>query len=163
MHVEVVFAWGRRLHACMLALTAIHHAGYPGGLRERTAVDQWERDPTKILRDAVKGMLPKNKTQIYRLEKLKIFPEAQHPFTDFDLVPYLPRNKPIKIPKVGWPLPEGMEPVNPEKYEFRKRVSLGGKSKSVKLNFTDLMTDAEKEAWAAQQQLLFSKQPSSSG
>ena len=60
--------------------------GFPGGLKERSAIDQWDRDPTKILKDAVKGMLPKNKMQIYRMEKLKIFPEAEHPFTDFDLV-----------------------------------------------------------------------------
>jgi ribosomal protein L13 len=33
-------------------------------LKERTAVEQWDRDPNKILRDAVKGMLPKNKTQV---------------------------------------------------------------------------------------------------
>lgn len=37
------------------------------------AVDQWERDPTRILRDAVEGMLPKNKTQVYRMEKLKVW------------------------------------------------------------------------------------------
>ncbi len=67
-------------------MRAAHRTGYPGGLKERTAIEQWDREPTKILRDAVKGMLPKNKTQIYRLEKLKIFPEAEHPFTDFDLV-----------------------------------------------------------------------------
>lgn len=62
------------------------HSGYPGGLKERTAIDQWDRDPTKILKDAVKGMLPKNKMQVHRMEKLKIFPEAEHPFTDFNLV-----------------------------------------------------------------------------
>ena len=68
-----------------------HFVGLPGGLKERTAIDQWDRDPTKILKDAVKGMLPKNKTQVYRLEKLKIFPEAEHPFTDFDLVSCSPK------------------------------------------------------------------------
>ena len=36
------------------------HTGYPGGLKERTVKDQWERDPTQILRRAVSGMLPKN-------------------------------------------------------------------------------------------------------
>jgi hypothetical protein len=61
-------------------------SGFPGGLKERKAIDQWDRDPTKILKDAVKGMLPKNKTQVYRMEKLKVFPERDHPFTDFDLV-----------------------------------------------------------------------------
>eukprot|EP00955_Chlamydomonas_euryale_P083237 363818-Chlamydomonas_euryale.AAC.6 len=45
-------------------------AGLPGGLKERAAVDQWDREPTKILRDAVKGMLPKNKTQVRMLGTL---------------------------------------------------------------------------------------------
>ena len=36
------------------------HTGYPGGLKQRTVREQWERDPTEILRKAVSGMLPKN-------------------------------------------------------------------------------------------------------
>ena len=36
------------------------HTGYPGGLKERTARDQFERKPDFILREAVLGMLPKN-------------------------------------------------------------------------------------------------------
>ena len=34
---------------------------YPGGLKERAAKDQHERDPVKVLYNAVYGMLPKNK------------------------------------------------------------------------------------------------------
>lgn len=34
---------------------------YPGGLKERSAELQFEKDPTEILRKAVYGMLPKNK------------------------------------------------------------------------------------------------------
>ena len=34
---------------------------YPGGLKERAAKDQHQKDPVKVLYDAVYGMLPKNK------------------------------------------------------------------------------------------------------
>ena len=37
------------------------HSGYPGGLRERTLREQLDRQPTEVLRKAVKGMLPRNK------------------------------------------------------------------------------------------------------
>ena len=36
------------------------HTGYPGGLKERTAKQQFERQPEWVLREAVLGMLPKN-------------------------------------------------------------------------------------------------------
>ena len=36
------------------------HTGYPGGLKERTAKDQFQRRPAAILEEAVSGMLPKN-------------------------------------------------------------------------------------------------------
>src|SRR5215469_12169186 len=36
------------------------HSGYPGGLKETTFEKQQEKDPTKIIEIAVKGMLPKN-------------------------------------------------------------------------------------------------------
>ena len=36
------------------------HTGYPGGLKERTAKEMYEKKPDAILREAVLGMLPKN-------------------------------------------------------------------------------------------------------
>lgn len=36
------------------------HTGYPGGLKERTARQMFEKKPDAILREAVLGMLPKN-------------------------------------------------------------------------------------------------------
>ena len=35
--------------------------GWPGGLRNVSAIDLWKRKPEAILRNAVKRMLPKNK------------------------------------------------------------------------------------------------------
>ena len=57
------------------------HTGYPGGLRERTAKDQLTKQPTKVLRHAVLGMLSRNKLRHgYQEKRLYIFPGEDHPF-----------------------------------------------------------------------------------
>jgi len=55
-----------------------HHSGHPGGLRERTMQEQMDRDPTKVLEHAVRGMLPVNKLRDDRLARLKIYAGAEH-------------------------------------------------------------------------------------
>ena len=55
-----------------------HHSGFPGGLRELKLEEVIAKDPTLAVREAVKGMLPKNKLQAARLERLRIFAEAEH-------------------------------------------------------------------------------------
>ena len=55
------------------------HSGYPGGLRERTLQEQLNRQPTEVLRKAVKGMLPRNKLGAAQLTKLKIYAGPEHP------------------------------------------------------------------------------------
>jgi len=37
----------------------IRHTGYPGGQRSLTATEMFEKDPTRLVEKAVKGMLPK--------------------------------------------------------------------------------------------------------
>jgi large subunit ribosomal protein L13 len=51
---------------------------YPG-LRSETAAKRFERDPTSILTEAVRRMLPKNKLAYKRLTKLKVYVGDQHP------------------------------------------------------------------------------------
>ncbi|KAF5833798.1 hypothetical protein DUNSADRAFT_9745 [Dunaliella salina] len=92
---------------------------YPGGLKSRTADKLWEKDPTEILRKAVNGMLPKNKLRTYRLDKLKIFPEAQHPFEGLEMVPYVPKPRITSAPEISWPLPDGFTPMNAERFAVR--------------------------------------------
>ena len=41
--------------------TYIRHTGYPGGQRSLTAIEMFDKDPTRLIEKAVKGMLPKNK------------------------------------------------------------------------------------------------------
>ena len=55
------------------------HSGYPGGLRERTLREQLQRQPTEVLRKAVKGMLPRNRLARHQLTKLKIYAGPEHP------------------------------------------------------------------------------------
>ena len=55
------------------------HSGYPGGLRSRPLREQLERQPTEVLRKAVKGMLPRNKLGRAQLTKLKIYAGPGHP------------------------------------------------------------------------------------
>lgn len=54
------------------------HSGYVGGLKERTAKEQLDRQPTKVLMAAVKGMLPKNSLGRKQLTKLKVFAGTEH-------------------------------------------------------------------------------------
>jgi len=58
------------------------HSGYPGGFREISFAKQMEKDPRKIIRHAVAGMLPKNKLRDKRLARLKIFVNAEHSYKD---------------------------------------------------------------------------------
>jgi large subunit ribosomal protein L13 len=55
------------------------HSGYPGGLRSRTLRQQLERQPTEVLRKAVKGMLPRNRLGRAQLTKLRIYAGPEHP------------------------------------------------------------------------------------
>ena len=55
------------------------HSGYPGGLRSRTLREQLDRQPTEVLRKAVKGMLPRNRLSRTQINKLKIYAGSEHP------------------------------------------------------------------------------------
>jgi len=48
------------------------YSGYPGGLKKTPLKKIFKKDPTKILRMAVWGMLPKNKLRVKMIKRLKI-------------------------------------------------------------------------------------------
>lgn len=54
------------------------HSGFPGGIKERSLKEQLERDSSKVIIEAVRGMLPKNKLVDDRLKRLKVFGGADH-------------------------------------------------------------------------------------
>jgi len=53
------------------------HSGYIGSLKEITYEKLFAKDPNKILRKAVYGMLPKNKLRAKMLKRLKLYKENQ--------------------------------------------------------------------------------------
>lgn len=57
------------------------HSGFPGGLTELKLEEVIEKDPSLAIREAVKGMLPKNKLAADRLARLRIFEGAEHAHT----------------------------------------------------------------------------------
>ncbi|MBQ5812418.1 50S ribosomal protein L13 [Candidatus Saccharibacteria bacterium] len=57
------------------------HSGYPGGLKELKLEEALEKDPTRVVSEAVKGMLPKNKLSAERLKRLRVFAGAEHAHT----------------------------------------------------------------------------------
>lgn len=106
---------------CAIAVSVA--AGYPGGLKEVTAKELWRRDPTEILRRTVHGMLPRNNLRDARMRKLRVFPGPDHPFRGVELVPWNMPPRRLQDKGLGWLLPEGFEPMNPEAYMSRMRGS----------------------------------------
>lgn len=54
------------------------HSGFPGGIKDATLKEVREKFPERIIQDAVKGMLPKNKLSPERMKRLKVFVGGEH-------------------------------------------------------------------------------------
>ncbi len=54
------------------------HSNYPGGLTETNLKFELEKDSTKVIYKAVRGMLPVNKLRDGRLARLKIYAGTEH-------------------------------------------------------------------------------------
>lgn len=61
------------------------HSGYIGGLKEITARKMLEKYPDRLIKYAVKGMLPKNKLRESMLKKLKVCVGSEHPYVNKEL------------------------------------------------------------------------------
>ncbi|ACV68027.1 50S ribosomal protein L13 [Desulfohalobium retbaense] len=55
------------------------HSGYPGGLKEASLREMLDTKPEKVIYEAVKGMLPKNRLGRAMLKKLKVYAGPEHP------------------------------------------------------------------------------------
>jgi large subunit ribosomal protein L13 len=55
------------------------YSAYPGGLKQETLETKLSKQPTYVVRHAVKGMLPKNKLGAKLLKKLKVYADENHP------------------------------------------------------------------------------------
>jgi large subunit ribosomal protein L13 len=79
-HVVVINAAGIRLTGKKLDQKVYRwHSGYPGGLKEVKARHLYKERPAKMVRDAILGMLPKNKLLSRRARKLKVYSGGEHP------------------------------------------------------------------------------------
>ncbi|MFG0327844.1 MAG: 50S ribosomal protein L13 [Phycisphaerales bacterium JB037] len=56
------------------------YTGYPGGLKTETFGALRQRRPEKLIEDAVKRMLPKNRLGRVMIKKLRVVPGAEHPY-----------------------------------------------------------------------------------
>lgn len=55
-----------------------HHTGFIGGLKEVSYKSMMEKHPERILKHAIKGMLPKNSLGRQMLKKLKVYVGPEH-------------------------------------------------------------------------------------
>jgi large subunit ribosomal protein L13 len=55
------------------------YSGYPGGLKSRTYGDLRKAQPDRLVADAVRRMLPKNRLGRQMLAKLKVYAGPDHP------------------------------------------------------------------------------------
>jgi large subunit ribosomal protein L13 len=55
------------------------HSGYPGGLRTESLEHLLARDPERVVRLAVRGMLPKTRLGRQQLKKLRVYAGPEHP------------------------------------------------------------------------------------
>lgn len=55
------------------------HSGYHGGLTERTMQQVMDSHPDRVIKQAVKGMLPRNSLGRKMLKRLKVYAGPDHP------------------------------------------------------------------------------------
>ncbi len=56
-----------------------HFTGYPSGRKEYKASFVRRKHPDRIIRQAVRGMMPKNRSARHMMTRLKVYPGAEHP------------------------------------------------------------------------------------
>jgi large subunit ribosomal protein L13 len=76
-HVVIINADKVRMTGNKLEQKVYHsHSGYPGGLKAVPVKRVRESRPEWVVREAVLGMLPKNKLQARRAKKLRVYRDA---------------------------------------------------------------------------------------
>ncbi|NLD61449.1 50S ribosomal protein L13 [Candidatus Sumerlaeota bacterium] len=74
LNADKVILTGRKLQQ----KTYSSHSGYPGGYKEATAQELFNRKPTEVLRHAIKGMLPKGTLGATMLTHVRIYTDDKH-------------------------------------------------------------------------------------
>lgn len=63
-----------------------YHSKYPGSMKEITFNEMITKKPEKVIKEAVKGMLPHNKLSDAIIKKLKVYCGKQHPHQAQDVI-----------------------------------------------------------------------------
>lgn len=58
------------------------YSGHPGGLKQKALWQMRKEKPDRVVRQAIYGMLPKNKLRDRLITRLYIYPETDHPYKD---------------------------------------------------------------------------------
>ncbi len=56
----------------------VRYTGYPGGQRSLTAQELLQRNPSRVIEKAIKGMLPKNKLGRQLYSNIKVYAGTEH-------------------------------------------------------------------------------------
>ena len=56
-----------------------HHTGFPGGIRSESYAMLLAKKPAEIVRQSIRGMLPKNRLGRQQLSKLQVYAGPTHP------------------------------------------------------------------------------------
>lgn len=65
-----------------------HFSGYPGGMKSISLKDQLAKHPTRVIENAVTGMLPKTKLGRQMAKKLRVYATPTHPHSAQKLESY---------------------------------------------------------------------------
>lgn len=65
----------------------IYHrfSGYPGGITSIALKDLLKKDATKVIKNAVYGMLPKNKLRDRMMTRLHVYVGSEHPHKNIEV------------------------------------------------------------------------------
>ncbi len=55
------------------------HSRHPGGLKSRSMREQLDRFPSRVIYEAVKGMMPKTRLGRAQMKKLRVYAGSEHP------------------------------------------------------------------------------------
>lgn len=61
--------------------TYYRHSGFPGGIKSASLAEVRAKDSSRIIEEAVKGMIPRNKLAAERLKRLRVFGGSDHAHT----------------------------------------------------------------------------------
>ncbi|HUF40075.1 MAG TPA: 50S ribosomal protein L13 [Anaerolineales bacterium] len=75
VNAQAVTVTGKKMEEKMY----YRHSGYPGGIKETNLKRMLERNPDRVLRLAVWGMVPHNRLGRALMKKLKIYAGSEHP------------------------------------------------------------------------------------